>query len=222
MQAPTLFIIAADLTKMQVNANIDEADVGRIRPDQTVTFRVDAYPTRRLPGHGRADPAAAGRRAERDDLRHDHQRAEPELKLKPGMTANLKVEIAQAQRRRCACRTPRCGSVRRPTCSRRSTSRCRPRRSLAAAADAAARRGGRAAASATRRDAGSGAPARSAPPARRRRRRHRRRAVGRGASGGQRRSGRRPTRRRRGPAGAHDGALQERCRPTSRSSSSRG
>src|SRR5436853_621559 len=45
MQAPTLFIIAADLTKMQVNANIDEADVGRIRPGQHVTFRVDAYPS---------------------------------------------------------------------------------------------------------------------------------------------------------------------------------
>src|SRR4029079_717627 len=44
MQAPVLFVIAADLTKMQVNANIDEADVGRIRPGQHVTFRVDAYP----------------------------------------------------------------------------------------------------------------------------------------------------------------------------------
>ena len=42
MQAPTLFIIAADLTKMQVNANIDEADVGRIRPSQHVSFKVDA------------------------------------------------------------------------------------------------------------------------------------------------------------------------------------
>jgi HlyD family secretion protein len=45
MQAPTLFVIAADLTEMQVNANIDEADVGRIRPGQQVSFRVDAYPT---------------------------------------------------------------------------------------------------------------------------------------------------------------------------------
>ena len=44
MQAPTLFVIAADLTEMQVNANIDEADVGRIRPGQQVSFRVDAYP----------------------------------------------------------------------------------------------------------------------------------------------------------------------------------
>src|SRR5437879_6083447 len=41
MQAPTLFIIAADLTKMQVSANIDESDIGRIRPGQHVTFRVD-------------------------------------------------------------------------------------------------------------------------------------------------------------------------------------
>ena len=62
MQAPTLFIIAADLTKMQVNANIDEADVGRIRPGQHVTFRVDAYPTDNFDGTVVADPPAAGRR----------------------------------------------------------------------------------------------------------------------------------------------------------------
>src|SRR4029077_3351105 len=43
MTAPTLFILAADLTKMQLNANIAEADVGRVRPGQRVTFRVDAY-----------------------------------------------------------------------------------------------------------------------------------------------------------------------------------
>ena len=44
MYAPTLYILAADLTKMQVNANIDEADVGTMRPGQHVTFRVDAFP----------------------------------------------------------------------------------------------------------------------------------------------------------------------------------
>ncbi|PYR39035.1 MAG: efflux RND transporter periplasmic adaptor subunit, partial [Acidobacteria bacterium] len=49
LQSPTLFVLAADLTKMQVNANIDEADVGRIRPGQHVTFRVDAYPTEMFP-----------------------------------------------------------------------------------------------------------------------------------------------------------------------------
>ena len=50
MQAPTLFVIAADLTKMQVNANIDESDVGRMRPGQVVHFRVDAYPTEEFAG----------------------------------------------------------------------------------------------------------------------------------------------------------------------------
>ena len=84
MSAPTLFVIAADLAKMQVNANIDEADVGRIRPNQNVTFRVDAYPGRRVPRFGGADSPAAGRRPERDDLRDDHQRAEPRAEAEAG------------------------------------------------------------------------------------------------------------------------------------------
>ena len=77
MSAPTLFIIAADLTKMQVNASIDESDVGRIRPGQPVTFRVDAYPGEAVRRHGRAGPPAAESRPERHDLRDHHQRAEP-------------------------------------------------------------------------------------------------------------------------------------------------
>jgi len=50
MQAPTLFVLAADLTKMQVVANLDESDVGRIRPGQPVSFRVDAYPAETFTG----------------------------------------------------------------------------------------------------------------------------------------------------------------------------
>lgn len=50
MQAPTLFVLAADLTKMQVVANLDESDVGRIRPGQRVSFRVDAYPAESFEG----------------------------------------------------------------------------------------------------------------------------------------------------------------------------
>ena len=45
MQTPTLFVIARDLTKMQVNASVAESDIGRIQPGQAVSFRVDAYPT---------------------------------------------------------------------------------------------------------------------------------------------------------------------------------
>ena len=95
MSAPTLFIIAADLTKMQVNANIDEADVGRMRPGQAVTFRVDAYPDRHVRRHGRAGPAAADVGAERRHLRPSSTCRTRELKLKPGMTANVKIEIAR-------------------------------------------------------------------------------------------------------------------------------
>ncbi|HEV3061247.1 MAG TPA: efflux RND transporter periplasmic adaptor subunit [Vicinamibacterales bacterium] len=95
MQAPTLFIIAADLTKMQVNANIDEADVGRIRPQQHVTFRVDAYPTETFEGtvaQIRLQPVVVQNVTTYGTV---IDVPNGELKLKPGMTANVKIEIAK-------------------------------------------------------------------------------------------------------------------------------
>src|SRR5262245_21708385 len=95
MQAPTLFVIAADLTKMQVNANIDEADVGRIRPGQHVTFHVDAYPTDNFHGPGsqiRLQPVVVSNVTTYGTV---IDVPNPQLKLKPGMTANVKVEIAK-------------------------------------------------------------------------------------------------------------------------------
>jgi HlyD family secretion protein len=95
MQAPTLFIIAADLTKMQVTANIDESDVGRIRPGQHVTFRVDAYPTDTFEGtvsQIRLQPQVIQNVTTYGTVIDVPNR---ELKLKPGMTANVKVEIAK-------------------------------------------------------------------------------------------------------------------------------
>jgi HlyD family secretion protein len=95
MQAPTLFIIAADLTKMQVNANIDEADVGRIRPNQTVTFRVDAYPAEEFQGSVsqiRLQPVVVQNVTTYATIINVPN---SELKLKPGMTANLRVQIAR-------------------------------------------------------------------------------------------------------------------------------
>jgi HlyD family secretion protein len=95
MQAPTLFVLAADLTKMQVVANLDESDVGRIRPGQHVTFRVDAYPTEDFTGsvaQVRLQPIVQQNvvtYATVIDVPN------PELKLKPGMTANVNVEIAR-------------------------------------------------------------------------------------------------------------------------------
>src|SRR5436190_2473770 len=95
MQAPTLFIIAADLTKMQVNANVDEADVGRIRPGQHVTFRVDAYPTDNFDGtvsQIRLQPLVVSNVTTYGTVIDVPNQ---QLKLKPGMTANVKVQIAK-------------------------------------------------------------------------------------------------------------------------------
>jgi HlyD family secretion protein len=95
MQAPTLYLLAADLTKMKVNANIDEADVGRIRPAQTVRFRVDAFPTDEFLGtvsQIRLQPTVVQNvvtYATVIDVPN------PDLKLKPGMTANVSIEIAR-------------------------------------------------------------------------------------------------------------------------------
>src|SRR5581483_10047754 len=95
MQAPTLFIIAADLTKMQVSANIDEADIGRIRPGQRSTFRVDAYPTDNFEGtvsQIRLQPVVVQNVTTYATI---ISVSNSDLRLKPGMTANLKVEVAR-------------------------------------------------------------------------------------------------------------------------------
>jgi HlyD family secretion protein len=95
MNAPTLFIIAEDLHEMQVLANIDEADVGRMRAGQPVNFRVDAYPTDQFRGtveQVRLQPTTV-----QNVVTYSAVIAvpNPDLKLKPGMTANVTVEIAR-------------------------------------------------------------------------------------------------------------------------------
>jgi hypothetical protein len=80
---------------MQVNASIDEADVGRIRPGQHVTFRVDAYPTDTFNGtvaQVRLQPQVVQNVTTYGTV---IDVPNPDLKLKPGMTANVKVEIAK-------------------------------------------------------------------------------------------------------------------------------
>ena len=112
MSAPTLFVIAADLTEMQVNANIDEADVGRIRPGQRVSFRVDAYPTDDFVGvvtQIRLQPVVLQNVTTYGTVITVPNR---ELKLKPGMTANVKIEIAK---RTNALRIPNAALRFRPT-----------------------------------------------------------------------------------------------------------
>ena len=95
MNAPTLYIIAADLTKMQVLANIDEAEVGKMRPNQPVTFRVDAYPTDVFNGtvsQVRLQPTTVQNVVTYSTV---IDVPNPNYKLKPGMTANVTIEIAR-------------------------------------------------------------------------------------------------------------------------------
>ena len=95
MNAPTIFIIAADLTAMQVLAKIDESDIGRIRPNQPVTFRVDAFPNENFTGHVsqlRLNPVVSQNVVTYDTVISVPNNA---LRLRPGMTANVTIEIAR-------------------------------------------------------------------------------------------------------------------------------
>jgi len=101
MQAPTLFVIARDLTKMQVNARVAESDIGRIETGQPVTFRVDAYPGLTFSGTVslvRLDPLV-----EQSVVSYitTIDVPNPQLRLKPGMTANVTVEIERASHVAC-------------------------------------------------------------------------------------------------------------------------
>ena len=95
MQAPTLFEIANDLTQMQVNANIDEADIGQIQPGQPVRFQVDAFPGQTFTGkvvQVRLNPVI-----EQNVVSYVTVIGvpNPENRLRPGMTANVTVEVAR-------------------------------------------------------------------------------------------------------------------------------
>jgi HlyD family secretion protein len=94
LSSPTVFSIAADLAEMQVNASIDESDIGRIRPAQPVTFQVDAYPDDRFSGtvsQVRLQPTVVQNVTTYSVIIDVPNAA---LKLKPGMTANVTIEIA--------------------------------------------------------------------------------------------------------------------------------
>ena len=112
MAAPTLFVIAADLAEMQVNASIDESDVGRIQPGQSTTFRVDAYPGQEFEGRVsqvRLQPVVVQNVTTYEAI---VDVSNPDLLLKPGMTANLRVEVA---RRNGVLRIPNAALRFRPT-----------------------------------------------------------------------------------------------------------
>jgi HlyD family secretion protein len=96
LQAPTLFVIARDLTEMRVNASIDESDIGEVNPKQKVRFRVDAYPNETFSGtvsQVRLQPVVQQNVVSYVTV---IDVPNPGLKLKPGMTAAVTIETARA------------------------------------------------------------------------------------------------------------------------------
>ena len=88
LQAPVIFAIANDLTKMQIDANVAEADVGVVKIDQNVDFTVDAFPMETF--HGKVVQVRNAPTTVQNVVTYDTVIgvSNPELKLKPGMTAN--------------------------------------------------------------------------------------------------------------------------------------
>src|SRR5665647_1746175 len=91
--APTLFVIAKDLTKMQVRAAVDEADIGGVRSGQNVTFTVDAFPDDIFEGAVQEillHPSVSANVVTYATLINVDNKA---MKLKPGMTASINIYI---------------------------------------------------------------------------------------------------------------------------------
>jgi HlyD family secretion protein len=95
LQAPTLFVIAEDLSKMQVDTSVAESDVGRLCAGMAATFTVDAYPSEVFRGVVRQIRNAP--QTVQNVVTYDAvvDVANPDLKLKPGMTANVAFVYAE-------------------------------------------------------------------------------------------------------------------------------
>jgi len=97
LQAPTIFTIAQDLTKMLVYTKTDESDVGNIKPGKEVTFKVDAFPKDTF--HGVVSQVRMNPTTVQSVVTYDTiiEFANPELKLFPGMTAYVTIPVATVQ-----------------------------------------------------------------------------------------------------------------------------
>jgi HlyD family secretion protein len=96
-QAPTLFTIAEDLTRMQLTCQVDEADIGQVQEGQTVRFSVDAYPEREFTGKVsqiRLSPQITNNVVTYPVI---VEVKNEDLKLLPGMTADVRIQVARAE-----------------------------------------------------------------------------------------------------------------------------
>jgi HlyD family secretion protein len=95
LQAPLLFEIAQDLKDMQLEASVDEADIGRVAPGQPVVFTVDAFPGRRFEGAVEQVRKAAIVVSNVTTYTVVVAAGNPDLRLLPGMTANVRIVEAR-------------------------------------------------------------------------------------------------------------------------------
>src|SRR5207302_9819787 len=93
-QAPTLFSIAQDLTKMQVQADVDQSDIGRIQVSQTARFTVDAYPDQEF--RGRISQIRLNASVNQNVVSYPVivEVPNPGERLRPKMTANVTIDVA--------------------------------------------------------------------------------------------------------------------------------
>ncbi|HEY4719225.1 MAG TPA: efflux RND transporter periplasmic adaptor subunit [Candidatus Methylomirabilis sp.] len=93
LQAPTLFLIAEDLNKMQVDTNVDEADISRIQVGQQASFTVDAFPGETF--RGQVVQIRQAPIVQQNVVTYNVVVAvvNPDLKLKPGLTANVRILV---------------------------------------------------------------------------------------------------------------------------------
>jgi HlyD family secretion protein len=98
LQAPTLFTIAQDLTKMQVDTHVSEADIGNVAVGQSATFTVDAFPNQVF--RGRVREIRQAPIIVQNVVNYNTVIAveNPELKLRPGMTATVSILVARRDR----------------------------------------------------------------------------------------------------------------------------
>jgi HlyD family secretion protein len=96
-QAPTLFTLAQDLTKMQVAADVSESDIGTVKVGQPVRFNVDAYPDRDF--RGRVSQIRLNATVNQNVVTYPVivEVDNPDLMLRPTMTANVSIEVARAR-----------------------------------------------------------------------------------------------------------------------------
>lgn len=97
LQSPILFTIAQDLKRMQVEVNVDEADIGRIREGQIASFTVDSFPGRTFPGQVRQVRKAPKEVSNVITYTVVVSTQNPDLRLLPGMTANVTFQIARRE-----------------------------------------------------------------------------------------------------------------------------